>query len=166
MCSVVGKLLERVATRNVVEYMHTSGLISPQQHGFMSGRACTTLLTKVCHHWMQVLDVIFLDWSKAFDKVSHSMLLSKLHQYGICGSPWHWISPSLLGRSQCVQFRGASSSWVPLESSVPQGSSLGPLLFNLFILDLPSFVQSPLPQYADITLLFLSTQKKTSTLSK
>ena len=121
----------------------------------MSGRACTTLLTKVCHHWMQVLDVIFIDWSKAFDKVSHSMLLSKLHQYGICGSPWHWISSSLLGRSQCVQFRGASSSWVPLESSVRQGSALGPLLFNLFVLDLPSFVQSPLPQYADITLLYI-----------
>ena len=53
-----------------------------------------------------------------------------------------------------MQFRGASSGWVPVESGVPQGSVLGPLLFNLFVLDLPSFVQSPLPQYADDTLLY------------
>ena len=142
--------------------MQKSGLISPQQHDFMSGRSCTTLLTKVSHQWMQILDnrfppdvdVTLLDWSKAFDKVSHSILLSKLHQYGICGSLWHWISSFLLGRSRCVQFRGASSRWVPVESGVPQGSILGPLLFNLFVLDLPSFVQSPLPQYADDSLLY------------
>ena len=126
------------------------------------GRSCTTLLTKVCHHWMQILDnrsptdvdLIFLDWSKAFDKVSHSILLSKLHQYGICGSLWHWISSFLLGHSQCVQFRGASSRWVPVESGVPQGSVLGLLLFNLFVLNLPSFVQAPLPQYANDTFLY------------
>ena len=162
LCSVVGKLLERVVTKNVVEYMKTSGLISPQQHGFVSGHSCTTLLTKVCHHWTQILDqrsppdvdVIFLDWSKAFDKVSHSILLSKLHQYGICGKVWHWISSFLLDRYQCVQFRGASSSWVSVNSGVPQGSVLGPLLFNLFVLDLPNHVQSSLPQYADDTLLY------------
>ena len=87
LSSVVGKLLERVVTRNIVDYMPRSGLISPQQHGFKSGRSCTTLLTKVCHHWMQILDnrsppdvhVIFLDWSKAFDKVSHSIQLSVWH---------------------------------------------------------------------------------------
>ena len=102
LCSVVGKL-ERAITRNVVEYMQTSELISPQQHRFMSGRSCTTLLTKVCHYWMQILytrsppDVdIFLDWSKAFDKVSYSILLSKLHKYGICGSLWCWISSFLV----------------------------------------------------------------------
>jgi len=162
LCSVVGKMLERVVTRNVVEYMKTSGLISAQQHGFMTGCSCTTLLTKVCHHWTQLMDkrsppdidVIFLDWSKAFDKVSHSILLGKLHQYGICGSLWHWISSFLLDRFQCVKFRGASSGWVPVKSGVPQGSVLGPLLFNIFVLDLPNYVKSPLPQYADDTLLY------------
>ena len=91
---------------------------------------------------------------KHFDKVSHSILLSKLHNYGICGPMWHWISSFLNQRYQSVQFRGSSSNWLPVLSGVPQGSVLGPLLFNLFVLDLPNFVQSNLPQYADDTLLY------------
>ena len=162
LCSVVGKLLERVVTNRMIGYMREVGLISKQQHGFVAGRSCTTLLSTVCHHWAQLLDVrsppvvdvIFLDWSKAFDKVSHSILLSKLHNYGICGPMWHWISSFLNQRYQSVQFRGSSSNWLPVLSGVPQGSVLGPLLFNLFVLDLPNFVQSNLPQYADDTLLY------------
>lgn len=134
LCSVVGKMLERVVTRNVVEYMQTSGLISPQQHGFISGRSCTTLLTKVCHHWSQILDersppdvdVIFLDWSKAFDKVSHSILLSKLHQYGICGSVWSWISSFLLDRFVSI------SEELPLDGSRSSQGSLRVLFWGLF----------------------------------
>ena len=85
LCSVVGKLLERVVSGCMVGYLREVGLISDQQHGFVSGRSCTTLLSSVCHHWAQLLDersppdvdVIFLDWSKAFDKVSHPILLAK-----------------------------------------------------------------------------------------
>ena len=162
LCSVVGKLLERVVTNRMIGYMRDVGLISKQQHCFVAGRSCTTLLSIVCHHWAQLLDVrsppvvdvIFLDWSKAFDKVSHSILLSKLHNYGICGPMWHWISSFLNQRYQSVQFRGSSSNWLPVLSGVPQGSVLGPLLFNLFVLDLPNFVQSNLPQYANDTLLY------------
>ena len=88
------------------------------------------------------------------------MLLAKLHRYGICGPLWHWISSFLLGRTQCVKFRGASSNWVSVESGVPQGSVLGPLLFNLFVLDLPNFVSSSLPQYADDTLLYRPIQEE------
>jgi hypothetical protein len=146
----------------MVKYSRAIGLISNQQHGFVSGRSCTTLLSSVCHHWAQLLDersppdvdVVFLDWCKAFDKVSHSILLSKLHHYGICGPLWHWISSFLTNRSQRVQFRGVSSGWIPVQSGVPQGSVLGPLLFNLFVLDLPNYVNSFLPQYADDTLLY------------
>ncbi len=162
LCSVVGKLMERVVTNHLISYMGDVGLISHQQHGFVNGRSCTTLLSSVSHHWAQLLDqrsppdidVVFLDWSKAFDKVSHSILLSKLHNYGICGPLWHWISSFLLHRLQRVQFRGTSSGWIPVQSGVPQGSVLGPLLFNLFVLDLPNHVQSNLPQYADDTLLY------------
>ena len=66
----------------------------------------------------------------------------------------NWISSFLNQRYQSVQFRGSSSNWLPVLSGVPQGSVLGPLLFNLFVLDLPNFVQSNLPQYADDTLLY------------
>ena len=87
-------------------------------------------------------------------EVSHQILLKKLHLYGICGPLRQWILSFLLNRFQRVQFRGASSGWVPVQSGVPQGSVLGPLLFNLFVLDLPNYVQSSLPQYADDTLLY------------
>ena len=74
----------RVVTNRMIGYMRDVGLISKQQHGFVAGRSCTTLLSTVCHHWAQLLDVrsppvvnvIFLDWSKAFDKGSHSIPLS------------------------------------------------------------------------------------------
>ena len=108
---MVGKLLERVVTGRITQYMRTVGLISHQQHGFVNGRSCTTLLTSVCHHWAQILDarsppdvdVVFLDWSKAFDKVSHQILFKKLHLYGICGPLRQWISSFLLDRFQRVQ---------------------------------------------------------------
>ena len=162
LCSVVGKLLERVVTNRMIGYMRDVGLISKQQHGFVAGRSCTTLLSTVCHHWAQLLDVRSLQLLTSSSSIGvkhliksviHWILLSKLHSYGICGPMWHWISSFLNQRYQCVQFRGASSNWLPVLSGVPQGSVLGPFLFNLFVLDLPNFVQSNLPQYADDTLL-------------
>ena len=95
-----------------------------------------------------------LTGAKPLIRLAIPFCCTKLHQYGICGSLWHWISSFLLGRFQCVQFRGASSRWVLVESGVPQGLFWVRFCLIFFVLDLPSFVQSPLPQYADDTLLY------------
>ena len=100
------------------------------------------------------IDAIFLDWSKAFDRVSHQFLLNKLHKYGVCGSMLDWFKSYLTNRSQRVQFMGSSSDWAAVYSGVPQGSVLGPLLFNIFAFDLPFCFHSNLRQYADDTVLY------------
>ena len=98
-------------------------------------------------------DLILLDFSKAFDKVSHSKLLWKLHQYGIRGNTLSWIRAFLGDRSQTVVLEGEESGSVPVTSGVPQGSVLGPILFLVYINDLPDELSSQVRLFADDTAL-------------
>ena len=100
------------------------------------------------------IDVAVLDSSKAFDVVPHQRLLEKLQHYGINGHILMWISEFLFGRTQCVVVDGAASSWSAVESGVPQGTVLGPLLFLLYINDLPDCVKSEVRLFADDCLLY------------
>ena len=107
-----------------------------------------------------LVDGIFLDFSSAFDKVDHNLLLSKLHSLGIRGSLLQWIQSFLFERNQRVVFSGAVASLVSVTSGVPQGSVLGPIFFVLFVNDLNDAVTSPLYQFAyghTIVRLVLST---------
>ncbi len=99
------------------------------------------------------MDVIYLDFKKAFDSVPHQRLLRKLQAYGIEGKILTWISSFFTGRRQRVAYDGEKSEWSDVESGIPQGSVLEPVLFVLLINDLPSLVQSVMKIFADDTKL-------------
>ncbi|CAB3379843.1 Hypothetical predicted protein [Cloeon dipterum] len=161
--SLVGKTLERIVRDKTLEYLEKENVIPSCQHGFRAKRSCKTLLTGTVDSWTAILDAtsgahihaVFLDWSKAFDKVPHPRLLSKLQHYGIDGQLLKWYENFLVGRTQFVRFHGASSEPSEVASGVVQGSVLGPLLFNIFVADLPEMVKnSTLIQYADDATVF------------
>ena len=155
LTSAVCKVLESIVKDSLMLHLETFDLLSSKQHGFVRKRACVTNLLETidyrtkCFEEKQPVDIIYLDFAKAFDKVSHQLLLVKLKAYGVSETLTRWISSYLSERRQRVVLADAVSDWMDVTSGVPQGSVLGPCLFIIFINDLPSIVHSNAKLYAD-----------------
>ena len=105
------------------------------------------------------VDIVYLDFCKAFDSVPHLRLLNKLSASGIGGKLHAWISAYLTGRKQRVTVNGAHSGWSQVKSGIPQGSVLGPTLFTIFINDLPNVIKNSVYIFADDTKIFADVSK-------
>lgn len=159
--SYIPKLFEKIITDHLC--FQVSNIISPYQHGFQKG--CSTMtnllhLTTVIYRGFREqlqTDVIYTDFSKAFDKVNHLLLVQKLRLLGFTDISSKWIYSYLSDRMQTVLFNNSVSRAINVSSGVPQGSHLGPLLFSLFINDLPQVITSSnILMYADDVKVFLS----------
>ena len=155
LTSVCCKIMEGIVRDEMMQYFYDNNLISKQQHGFVRRRACVTNLLE-CQNLVSksmlegnTVDVLYTDFSKAFDKVSHRKLIHKLKAYGVQGKMLGWVEAFLRRRKQCVVLGDVESSWEEVTSSVPQGSVLGPFLFVVYINDLPDSLNNVCKMYAD-----------------
>jgi len=143
-----------------VHYLENNHLILDSQHGFRKKRSCLTNLLEFldsvtgCVDAGDSVDVIFLDFAKAFNKVPHKRLVSKLKSYGMQGKILDCISEWLWGRVQRVCIRGVKSSWIKVLTGMPQGSVLGPILFLFYINDLDFGIRNWILKFADDTKIF------------
>ena len=160
LTSVICKLLERLIKDHMVDFLVKHKLLNSSQHGFLKARSCLTNMLCFLEEitkWIDVgspVDIIYLDFQKAFDKVPHQRLLLKLKAHGIGDSITDWIEQWLTDRRQRVVVDGEVSNWKSVLSGVPQGSVLGPILFLIYINDLDDSITSNVLKFADDTKLF------------
>ena len=160
LTSVICELLERLIKDHMVDFLVKHKLLNSSQHGFLKARSCLTNMLCFLEEitkWIDVgspVDIIYLDFQKAFDKVPHQRLLLKLKAHGIGDSITDWIEQWLTDRRQRVVVGEEVSNWKSVLSGVPQGSVLGPILFLIYINDLDDSITSNVLKFADDTKLF------------
>ena len=165
LTSVVCKVLESFVRDQLVDHMEKNLLFSDCQHGFRRHRSCVTQLLDAMNDFTDLIengeciDAIYLDFRKAFDTVPHQRLINKLSAYGVNGCLLEWIQSFLSNRRQRVKVNNSFSDFSPVQSGIPQGSILGPILFINY---LPDHVQNACKIFADDTKIFGSHENNIS----
>lgn len=162
LTSIICRLMESILRDAIVEHLKSNNLIRGSQHGFMPHRSCLTNLLEFLEVVTRLIDeghsvdLLYLDFARAFDKVPHARLMMKVRAHGITGKIADWIEQWLSDRKQRVVLNGTASALADVTSGVPQGSVLGPTLFIIFINDIDTAVDlilTLLKKFADDTKL-------------
>ena len=162
---ILCKVYEKILRDEILFFVESK--ISPDQHGFVKGKSCLSNLLETMDSVMELIeegipvDILFFDFKKAFDRVPHNRLILKLQCLGINGKVLDVIKDFLIGRTFRVSVQGEFSSFKDILSGIPQGSVLGPLLFILFINDLPDCLKSSVKIFADDLKLIANLSDKT-----
>lgn len=159
---ILSKLLERHTHDSFMSYLNHYNLLTNTQSGFRKGHSCETALVNIVDKWLKALNdgyvvgAVMVDFKKAFDLVDHNILLQKLRVYKCSEKTIQWFKSYMIDRKQCVSLNGVLSSKQNITCGVPQGSILGPLLFLIFINDLPLSISADINRtdmYADDTTI-------------
>ena len=161
MLSIPSKLMESCIASNITNHVVTQNLLDNRQWAYRKGKSTEQLLIHLTERWREAVErklfvgILFVDFTKAFDTVSHNILLQKLNDLGIRGDVWLWLKNYLTERRQFVRINGSDSDTHIIAHGVPQGSVLGPTLFSLFTNDLPKSLRSAETYlYADDTTIY------------
>ena len=159
---ISSKFMEHIVLRCIMDHADKNIILHSFQYGFRPSRSCESQLLPFTDNVSKNLDnhiqtdILIMDFSKAFDKVDHSLLCYKLKKYGIRGKINGWIKGFLSNRKQHVVVEGESSSYVPVVPGVPQGSAIGPALFLLYINDISEGLNSTCRLFADDAISYLT----------
>ena len=164
--------MEHCLVSYIWSHLNTHSIITSKQHGLRIGMSCKTQLIEATYDWTNILnkgkgqiDVILLDFSKAFDVVPHHCLLMKLYMYGITGKAHRWIENFLGNRTHVVVVNGSISECGMVKSGVPQGTVLGPLLFLIYINDIEFQITSSIRLFTDDTVPYRPIYSESDSLS-
>lgn len=162
------KLIEKVVFEQLSDYVERNDIIGNVQSGFRKHHSCETAINKVLYDWNEAIEnsetviAVFLDFQRAFETIEPTLLIKKLAKYGVYGGALEWFKGYLTDRTQVVRIGDEISDALNVKFGVPQGSILGPLLFNLYINDLSDcLISSIMKLFADDTLNYLVTKNIT-----
>lgn len=157
--SILSKPLENHLKKHILNHFNEFSLFHPNQSGFRPNHSCHTALTNLVDQWLtninnnEITGVLFVDFAKAFDVIDHTLLIRKLKAYGLSHNTLKLMSSFLSDRKQMVSVDRVKSQLLPISYGVPQGSVLGPILFSIYINDLPLFIEPPCELFADDTTI-------------